>query len=98
MPKRRLRAKYFVDKDGNITIKANPITFKLRKHIHKRDMGICQACGSPVQFWGRISSPFQDPSGAVDHIFPRSRGGQNDLTNLQLLCICCNSSKGAEVK
>lgn len=29
----------------------------------------------------------------VDHIRPRSRGGTNDLTNLQILCRNCNSSK-----
>jgi len=31
----------------------------------------------------------------VDHILPRSRGGGNEQTNLQVLCVWCNSSKGA---
>lgn len=30
----------------------------------------------------------------VDHIIPRSRGGNNDLTNLQPMCATCNLEKG----
>ena len=30
----------------------------------------------------------------IDHIVPRSRGGTNDLSNLQALCRYCNRSKG----
>jgi 5-methylcytosine-specific restriction endonuclease McrA len=30
----------------------------------------------------------------VDHIIPRSRGGTDDLDNLQTLCTKCNSIKG----
>jgi 5-methylcytosine-specific restriction endonuclease McrA len=30
----------------------------------------------------------------VDHVVPLSRGGANDITNLQPLCLLCNSIKG----
>ena len=37
---------------------------------------------------------FKFRSMTIDHIMPRSRGGTDDLENLQLLCAACNSSKG----
>ena len=42
--------------------------------------GACVACGSPDQL-------------QVDHIEPHSRGGTDDIENLQMLCKPCNSSK-----
>ncbi len=32
----------------------------------------------------------------VDHIQPLARGGANDRTNLQILCIQCNKTKSAK--
>ncbi|MFJ4703186.1 HNH endonuclease [Streptomyces sp. NPDC088768] len=33
----------------------------------------------------------------LDHVHPRSRGGSDDVSNLQVLCTSCNTSKGARI-
>lgn len=48
------------------------------------DAGICAHCGTSESL-------------SVDHVIPISRGGTNDLENLQCLCRPCNSRKGARV-
>ena len=47
-----------------------------------RDGPHCKACGTTDNL-------------TVDHIIPMSRGGSDDIDNLQLLCRRCNSRKGA---
>jgi len=53
---------------------------KLRESIIKRD-GSCQMCGTEERL-------------SVDHIVPRHLGGDDNPSNLQVLCSSCNSSKG----
>ena len=53
---------------------------KIRDQIIKRD-GCCQMCGTEERL-------------SVDHIVPRSLGGDDNASNLQVLCSSCNSSKG----
>lgn len=53
---------------------------KIREIVIRRDAGTCQRCGQPGKH--------------VDHIVPRRLGGTDELSNLQLLCVQCNLSKG----
>ena len=46
----------------------------------QKSNGVCVACGTDERL-------------QVDHIIPVSRGGTNDLDNLQMLCKSCNASK-----
>jgi 5-methylcytosine-specific restriction endonuclease McrA len=91
-----LKAKFFATSEGKVFIRAKPISRSLAREIYDRDNGICQKCGRKTRFGGNSVSPFEDiKSGAIDHIFPISRGGQNNKSNLRLLCMSCNCSKGA---
>lgn len=52
--------------------------------IHKMQKEKCANCGNKVVDYH------------VDHIEPISRGGSNDIENLQILCPQCNLKKGAK--
>ena len=52
-----------------------------RQMIYKRDDHMCQYCGS-----------FKNLT--IDHIMPRSRGGDNSWSNLVTACMHCNTHKG----
>ena len=53
---------------------------RIRQTVINRD-GCCQRCGTEDNL-------------SVDHIVPRSLGGDDSLSNLEVLCQSCNSSKG----
>lgn len=57
--------------------------FIQRRIVFERDRYVCQYCGSIDNLH-------------VDHIWPRSKGGQNDLNNLITACQSCNLSKGGK--
>ena len=58
------------------------VTFS-RRNIFKRDKFSCQYCG--VQ-------PKSDEL-TIDHVLPRSQGGQSSWENCVLACVSCNHSK-----
>ena len=57
----------------------------VRKKIFKRDGRICKHCKTNKNL-------------TLDHIIPISKGGQNILENLQILCKSCNSKKGTKIE
>lgn len=60
---------------------------RIRLQALKRDHYLCQPC----QTKGRVT-----PAKEVDHIVPKSKGGTDDLTNLQSICIDCHTAKTAQ--
>lgn len=54
---------------------------KYQAEVFARDGFRCRYCSSVENL-------------TLDHIFPLSRGGNNDLSNLATACNSCNSSKG----
>lgn len=54
-----------------------------KKTVYARANGKCEICGKPVKF----------KKMTVDHKIPLSKGGTNDLSNLQLAHLTCNRAK-----
>jgi 5-methylcytosine-specific restriction endonuclease McrA len=52
-----------------------------RKNILRRDGHQCQYCGARSGL-------------TVDHIYPKSRGGEDSWENLVTACLRCNNKKG----
>lgn len=52
-----------------------------RKNVMRRDGHTCQYCGSKTGL-------------TIDHIIPKSRGGQDSWENLTTACKTCNNVKG----
>lgn len=55
------------------------------KYLYKKYEGLCQICGNH----------FPQNQLTIEHIKPKSKGGDNDYFNLTLTCVKCNSRKGS---
>lgn len=71
----------------------------IRRHVHIQDDFTCQFCGYrpdlPDDFADQYDGSLSVRGLTLDHIVPLFRGGARlCLTNLQTLCLFCNSRKG----
>jgi HNH endonuclease len=57
---------------------------EIRKAVYERDGYRCVTCSA-------------DRPLSLDHIYPWSLGGGDELENLQTLCVPCNCRKGARI-
>lgn len=71
------------DPDEDETI-VRTISGKTRLDVFERDDYKCQMCGRTVDDGIKLH---------IDHIVPFSKGGSNDMSNLQVLCHECNLAK-----
>ena len=55
-----------------------------RREVLKRDEHTCQYCGSKRNL-------------TLDHVLPRSKGGQHTWENVVAACAPCNSQKGSQL-
>jgi hypothetical protein len=61
------------------------LTAVTRRTVAARSGGFCEYCRSPQRFCPESFS--------VEHVTPRSRGGDDDLENLAYSCQGCNNCK-----
>lgn len=78
--------KYQQSKEGETRVYQTSVWKKKRQIVINRAMGLCESCDKE----GRIT-----PGVEVDHIVPVSRGGTDEISNLQLLCVPCHRKKTA---
>ncbi len=69
-------------------LKRKSIPIWVRRAVFFREHGRCALCG--LDLTGLIDAL---PKDQFDHIVPLSKGGLNDVTNIQLLCRPCNAWK-----
>ena len=55
-----------------------------RRNLFRRDRNSCQYCGKKCS----------TDSLSIDHIVPRSQGGESSWTNCVVACLRCNARKG----
>ena len=55
-----------------------------KKSLWHRDLGVCQYCHKKVAL----------PTATIDHVIPKSRGGDHTWENLVIACSKCNGKKG----
>jgi 5-methylcytosine-specific restriction endonuclease McrA len=67
-------------------VAATDATFALRAGLW---VGKCLICGGPLQFDAKTGE-----GANIEHIVPRTLGGTNDLLNLGITHLGCNSEKG----
>lgn len=60
-------------------------TNELKELVIERAKGLCEYCKSPANI---SSQPF-----VLEHIFPKSKGGKTEETNLAFSCQGCNNHK-----
>ena len=68
----------------DIATKRRSISPQKRQRVYERDAYRCVTCGG----YERLT---------LDHIIPVSRGGGNEESNLQTMCLACNMKKGARL-
>ena len=63
-----------------IPIRNRMLNRPTRSQIYKRDKNSCQYCGATTRL-------------TIDHVIPRSKGGQDTWENLVVACSSCNVKK-----
>lgn len=77
----------YLDKDG-VLKRCTYFPTWVQRAVFLRDKGCCAICLKDLT--GLLRTDFDK---AIDHMIPLNLGGNNDITNLQLVCQECNLEK-----
>jgi 5-methylcytosine-specific restriction endonuclease McrA len=64
---------------------------KRRKRLFAEQDGVCANCNQQCVMWG------QGRLFTLDHVYPRSKGGSDELDNLIGMCEGCNTRKAGQM-
>lgn len=64
------------------------VSFKMRSKVYNKTNGHCAYCGTPLDLYGL--------SWDVEHVVPKSAGGDGSIDNLLPSCKTCNSMKNTK--
>lgn len=67
---------------------------KRKKKLRVRDGDLCCYCETPMLFYVVAKGPLASQMATVEHVKRRADGGTNDLENLKLACMDCNTRRG----
>ena len=76
----------------NGTLKRKSIPKWAERAVFYRDRGKCTVCNKDLTGLLNIANKYN-----IDHVIPLKLFGLNDISNLQLLCENCNSSKSSKL-
>ena len=82
------RGSYYLNPDiwnSIMKVERAKVSNKIRFYVFQRDHERCVKCGSRRNL-------------EVDHIYPISKGGKTEMSNLQTLCHRCNVRKGNNIE
>jgi len=66
----------------------------LRKQVYKKTNGRCAFCNMKLTL-NKLNRGSENQRMTIDHIIPKSKGGESILDNYQPLCTRCNQCKGS---
>lgn len=86
-PKKKKSKQTKIKKVTKTEKRSRNISTSVRVDVIKRDNCRCVFCGATAR----------ETQLQIDHIIPFSKGGSNDLSNLQALCVECNRGKSDRI-
>ena len=65
----------------------------VKRAVYYRDNGRCVMCQKDLSGLVDVEEEYEKQ---FDHILTLEQGGLNDISNIQLMCSCCNQKKGTQ--